>query len=271
MPELPEVETIVRQLRARGVEGREITHVQIEWAPMVAPYTPRTLSKKLTGQTIQRVARRGKWIEIALSDGAFLFVHLRMAGRFSDQPSRHDRARLTLAGGLHLYYHDTRKFGRWIWTTDPRQITDALGPDALSRRFTHAYLAAQLASRTRQLKPLLLDQAVVAGLGNIYADEALWWSRLHPQRSAHSLTPDETRALYRAIRKVLRIGVSNRGTSLGEGKSNYRDMEGSSGDNAHQVQAYGRAGKPCAHCGAKLVKIVVAQRGTTYCPLCQTR
>ena len=269
MPELPEVETIVRQLRERGVEGRTIEQVRITWAPMVAPYSKRAFTQRLQNRQILSVERRGKWIEMALSDGHFLFIHLRMAGSFSDQPSPHDRAVMKLSGDLHLYYRDTRKFGRWLWVEDPKTITDRLGPDALSRRFSCSYFAKLLATRSRQLKPLLLDQACVAGLGNIYADEALWLSQLHPQRRADTLTQKEVQALYTAIRKVLRIGVANRGTSLGEGKSNYRDMEGSSGENRAQVQAYGRGGKPCPRCGTPLIKIVVAQRGTTLCPRCQ--
>ena len=196
-------------------------------------------------------------------------IHLRMAGSFSMEAGAYDRIVMKLSDGLTLYYRDTRKFGRWKLVHDPETILGKLGPDALTRRFTLNYFSAAVSSRHRVIKSLILDQSIVAGLGNIYADEALWESRIHPRRVSGSLADEEVEALFKAIKHVLKVGVRNRGTSLGVGKTNYRDVEGSSGGHREQVKAYGRAGKPCARCKGMLAKGVVAQRGTTYCPSCQ--
>ncbi|MAI20654.1 MAG: formamidopyrimidine-DNA glycosylase [Kiritimatiellaceae bacterium] len=271
MPELPEVETIARQLRERGVEGREILALRIDWPRMVEPLTPAAFSNALCGTKINTVSRTGKWIQIQLSSGQHWMVHLRMAGSFSKRRSKFDRAEVLLSGGMKLYFRDTRKFGRWKLVDDPQEILGQLGPDALSKHFTGTYLEQQLTHRKRAIKPLLLDQSLIAGIGNIYADEALWATSIHPQRCSSSLTPEERKALYRAIRHVLRIGVQNRGTSLGKGQTNYRDMNGESGSHRKRVKAYGRKGLPCERCGTPLIKIVVVQRGTTLCPTCQVR
>lgn len=269
MPELPEVETIVQQLRKCGVEGRTIRSIDIRWPRMVEPLSVAAFSRRVSGARIESLDRYGKWMLFGLSSGLTLMVHLRMSGAFSTEPGTHDRAVLKLSGGLKLHFRDTRKFGRWRLTDDPQAALSALGPDALSRRFTLARFREELARRSRQIKPLLLDQSVVAGLGNIYVDEALWEAAVHPERTAASLSDAEVERLYRAVKLVLRIGVRNGGTSLGEGKTNYRDLEGASGGHREKVKAYGRAGQPCGRCGAPLVKIVVAQRGTTLCPMCQ--
>jgi len=269
MPELPEVETIVRQLRARGIEGRKILSVKVEWPRTVEPLTPARFSREVCGFSISRVTRTGKWILFHLSSGKTILIHLRMAGSFSMEPGSHDRIVLELSGGLKLYYRDTRKFGRWRLVNDSEEILGRLGPDALTRRFTLYYFSGILRQRHRMIKPLILDQSVVAGLGNIYADEALWEARIHPERLSDSLAADETAALYRAIKHVLRTGVRNRGTSLGGGKTNYRDVDGASGGHRERVKAYGRGGAPCERCGTPLRKTAVAQRGTTFCPVCQ--
>lgn len=270
MPELPEVETIVRQLRARGVEGRGILAVKVKWARTVEPLSVSRFSKELRGTTITAISRTGKWMLFALSTGKTIMVHLRMSGSFSMSPGAHDRVVLKLSDGLMLHYRDTRKFGRWKLLDDPNVILGKLGPDALTRRFTIKYFTEVLHSRHRMIKPLILDQSIVAGLGNIYADEALWEAQIHPERRSDSLSDAELAALFKAIRHVLRVGVRNRGTSLGDGKTNYRDVEGASGGHREKVKAYGRAGKLCERCNAPLVKTVVAQRGTTYCPNCQS-
>lgn len=269
MPELPEVETIARQLRARGVEGREILSVKINWARTVEPLSPASFARKIRGTTITSISRVGKWMLFSLSSGKTIMIHLRMAGSFSMDAGPHDRIVLKLSEGLTLYYRDTRKFGRWRLVDDPGTVLEKLGPDALTRRFTLRYFSDAMQRRNRMIKPLILDQSVVAGLGNIYADEALWESKIHPERLSSSLDETELETLYRAIRHVLKIGVANRGTSLGDGKTNYRDVEGESGGHREKVKAYGRSGKPCERCGTLLEKTVVAQRGTTYCPNCQ--
>ena len=269
MPELPEVETIARQLRARGVEGREILSVTINWAPTVEPLSAAAFSRQVRGMTIDEISRVGKWMLFSLSSGKTLMIHLRMAGSFSMEQGQHDRIVLKLSDGLTLYYRDTRKFGRWRLVDDPQVILGKLGPDALSRHFTQRYFTEAMRKRHRMIKPLILDQGIVAGLGNIYADEALWESKVHPQRLSDSLSAAELSALFHAIKHVLKVGVENRGTSLGGGKTNYRDVEGESGGHRAEVQAYGRGGKPCLRCKTALKKTVVAQRGTTFCPQCQ--
>jgi formamidopyrimidine-DNA glycosylase len=269
MPELPEVETIVRQLRARGIEGRTIMSVYVAWPRSVEPLSPQAFSSQLVGTTIERVFREGKWMVFLLGSGRSLMVHLRMSGSFSMNPGSHDRIVVQLSDGLTLYYRDTRKFGRWKLVDDPRDILDKLGPDALSRSFSKRCFIDLIRRRNRSIKALLLDQTVVAGLGNIYADEALWEAGIHPGRIASSLSEAELEALHKAIKKVLRIGVANRGTSLGKGKTNYRDVEGASGGHRAVVKAYGRTGLPCERCGTALTKIIIAQRGTHICGKCQ--
>ena len=269
MPELPEVETIVRQLREYGTEGRRIMSVKVLWARTVEPLPVDRFCSELTGQTILRIDRVGKWMILALSGGRFLMIHLRMSGSLSPLPGSHDRLVMELSGGLTLYYRDTRKFGRWKLVDDPSGILNALGPDALTRGFSRRYFTTVLRKKHRRIKPLLLDQAVVAGLGNIYADEALWEAAIHPERWSDSLKDDELRALYTAIRHVLHVGIRNRGTSLGSGKTNYRDLKGRSGGHRALVKAYGRTGQPCERCGNPIERIIVVQRSTHFCPICQ--
>jgi len=269
MPELPEVETIARQLRARGVEGREIISVAINWPRTVEPLSIARFSKELRGCRIDKITRVGKWMMFVLSSGKTIMIHLRMSGSFSMTPSSHDRIVMELSDGMILHYRDTRKFGRWKLVSDPEDILGKLGPDALTKEFSLTYFRQLMQKRNRMIKPLLLDQSSVAGLGNIYVDEALWEARIHPERLSDTLSDAELEALHKAIKHVLRTGVINRGTSLGEGKTNYRDVEGESGGHRERVKAYGRAGQPCERCGTALARIVVAQRGTHFCPKCQ--
>jgi len=269
MPELPEVETIMRQLRARGVEGREILSAKVNWARTVEPLSAASFSKQVCGTTIDQISRVGKWMMFSLSSGKTIMIHLRMAGSFSMEPGQYDRIILELSDGLALHYRDTRKFGRWKLVDDPQKILDKLGPDALTRQFTLKYFNDAMRKRHRKIKALILDQSVVAGLGNIYADEALWEAKIHPERLSDLLSDTELEYLFKAIKHVLKIGVKNRGTSLGAGKTNYRDVEGESGGHREKVKAYGRSGKPCERCKITLKKTVVAQRGTTFCPNCQ--
>lgn len=270
MPELPEVETIASQLRGRGVEGKRILSVEVNWAPTIEPYSPAAFEKAVKGCTIDEISRVGKWMIFSLSSGQTLLVHLRMAGSFSMEKGSHDRIVVKLSDGLTLYYRDTRKFGRWKLVDDPQEVLKDLGPDALTRRFSLKYFSEAMKKRSRAIKPVLLDQGIVAGLGNIYVDEALWYSMIHPERAADSLSEFELERLFKSIKKVLKQGVKNRGTSLGDGKTNYRQVDGESGENRGEVKAYGKAGKPCSRCKTPLEKTVVAQRGTTFCPKCQT-
>jgi len=211
MPELPEVETIASQLRGRGVEGKTILSVKVNWASTIEPNSPLQFSKAVKGTVIQEISRVGKWMMFSLSSGQTLMIHLRMAGSFSMEKGEHDRIVMKLSGGLTLYYRDTRKFGRWKLVDDPQDILSKLGPDALTRSFTRTYFSEAMKRRHRMIKPLILDQGIVAGLGNIYADEALWKSKIHPERLSDSLSEEELSALFSAIKHVLRIGVRTAG------------------------------------------------------------
>lgn len=268
MPELPEVETVRRQLLALEVVGRRIEQVRIDWPRLVEPLTPRALSRRLRGQTIANVERVGKWLSFRLVAAPPLWVHLRMTGgfRYSQgalQRGLHERAWLCLSGGLNLHFRDPRKFGRWRWGTEPI----GLGPDALT--VSARDFALRLATRNRALKALLLDQSFIAGVGNIYADEALFRARLAPHRRSASLPARECRALWQAVRHVLRAGVRNGGTSLGAGQGNFIDLNGHAGGYREKVQIYGRAGQPCPVCHRALLRTHIAQRTTVYCSHCQ--
>lgn len=269
MPELPEVETIVRQLRARGVEGRSIERAEVSWERTVEPLSAGVFCDAIRGTVIERIGRTGKWMQFELSSGQSILIHLRMAGSFSLIPTTHDRIVLHLSDGLTLHYCDTRKFGRWKLVDDAQSVLGALGPDALTEFFTLSGFRKALAQRKRAIKAVILDQSIVAGLGNIYADEALWAACIHPERPARSLSAKEEERLFLAIRSVLQVGVENRGTSLGVGKTNYKDLDGESGKHREEVKAYGRFGQPCERCGTRMERRVVAQRGTTMCPKCQ--
>ena len=268
MPELPEVETIRRQLCEAGVEGCVIETVEIDWPRTVDPFSPKEFCSRVEGRTLERLSRHGKWLIFELDGEENLLVHLRMTGGFYLsqgvlKKGPYDRAILRLKNGLNLHFRDPRKFGRWRLGAFPL----GLGPDALeigARQFFKT-----LAKTNRGLKVLLLDQSFIAGVGNIYADEALFEARLHPERRAGTLSEEDKLALYNAVTHVIRAGVDNGGTSLGDGQGNYTDLNGKSGGHREKVKAYGRSGQPCAVCGQPLQKIRVAQRSTVFCPHCQ--
>jgi formamidopyrimidine-DNA glycosylase len=272
MPELPEVETVRRSL-ARELAGRRIVNVrEIGWPSIVAAPTPDELCLALCDRAVERVDRRAKYVLIRLDNDETLAVHLRMTGQLlvvpGDAPSdKHTHIILSLDDGRELRFHDTRKFGRW-WLLNAdglAELESRLGDEPLGDGFTLAAFQARLAGRRTKLKPLLLDQSVVAGIGNIYADEALWMSRLHPLRTADSLDEDEVAALHASIIAALDQGIQRRGTTL----VNYRDASGASGENQDYLNAYGRTGAPCPRCGTPIERIIVAQRSTHICPTCQ--
>ncbi|MGE4489605.1 MAG: bifunctional DNA-formamidopyrimidine glycosylase/DNA-(apurinic or apyrimidinic site) lyase [Kiritimatiellales bacterium] len=268
MPELPEVETIRRQLCAASVKGRTIEKVSVGWPRTVDPLSPAAFRKKVQGRTIDEVSRHGKWLIIELDDIDNLLVHLRMTGGFylsdgSLKKGPYDRAVLQLSGGLNLHFRDPRKFGRMKVAPFPL----GLGPDAME--ITPRPFFQTLEKCSKLLKPLLLDQSFIAGIGNIYADESLFEARLRPDRRADTLSEDEKLALYYGITNVIRAAVKNGGTSLGDGQGNYVDLNGNSGGHKEQAKVYGRAGLPCTACGRPLHKTVIAQRTTVFCPHCQ--
>jgi formamidopyrimidine-DNA glycosylase len=295
MPELPEVETVARDLQ-RWVVGAQIANADVRWERTIRhPQPAERFVEEVRGAEIARVGRRAKSLLLYLADGRVMTVALRMTGALivapADAPEdQYARVVFHLADGRQLRYRDVRKFGR-IGLFDggglrryaprrPRRsrrvaetpgryrVGDVFarhGPEPLSASFTADRLAARLRRRSARLKSLLLDQSFIAGIGNIYADEALWLARLHPLRSADSLTPDEVRRLHRSIRRVLRQAITNRGASF----SDYVGADGEPGDNAERLAVYRRTGSPCLRCGRPIDRIVVGQRSTHFCPHCQ--
>lgn len=266
MPELPEVETIARTLRPSLV-GRRILSTRLLWPRSLAAPAPEDFDARIGGQEILDVGRRAKYLHLRLGAG-HLFIHLRMSGDLwlrpaSETPAAHDRLHLVLDDRQALVFNDPRKFGRVWLVENPLDVTGDLGPEPFAEDFTAAWLHRALTTRRRQLKPLLLDQSFLAGLGNIYTDEALYRAGLHPLALSDSVTVKQAARLFHAIRAVLETGIANNGASIdwvyrGGGFQNYFNV-------------YGREGQPCPTCGTIIKKIVVGQRGTHFCPNCQPR
>jgi formamidopyrimidine-DNA glycosylase len=274
LPELPEVQTIVDVLNAAGVPGCRIDSVSVRWPKTIATDTPETFIHRLQGRVILEVWRRAKYIVFELSDKLWMLVHLRMTGRLeldapADSSDPHIHVCLMLGDGRRLAYHDTRKFGRFYLTERPASILGTLGPEPFAAVFSAKYLALRLGRRQRRIKPLLLDQAFLSGLGNIYVDEALWLARIHPLRAANTLAWQEVRSLHRAIRSVLRQGIRNAGTSLGGGKGNFASPQSVRGRNRSQLKVFRRTGQACCRCGHPIERITVGQRSTHICSRCQ--
>jgi len=274
LPELPEVQTIVTALNSARVEGSRIQRVRVYWPNTIATSTPRQFCQRIRNKRIMTIRRRGKFIVLHLSDNLHLLVHLRMTGRFDlatsglkQQP--HVHVMLELDDGRCLMFHDTRKFGRFYLTREPDTIIGDLGPEPLSPGFTAKTLMGLLKDRRRQIKPLLLDQHFLAGLGNIYVDEALWASGIHPLRSADSLNSRESKLLHLSIRRVLRQAIANSGTSLGKGLGNYAWLNQERGRNSDALKVFRRTGQACLRCGHPIERIIVAQRSSHVCTACQ--
>lgn len=283
MPELPEVETIARQLRTMVV-GREVAGFRSEWHRLTEPQPAELFAARLAGRRVTGVRRRGKFVVLDLDGGEALIVSLRMTGQLLFHPREaaahpHRRAHIAFVDGTALEFADTRKFGRMAIVEagalegDGRGRRRAgeplhlhLGIEPLSRAFTVARLRDILVRRGRSaIKPLLLDQTAIAGVGNIYAIEALWRARIHPLRRAGTLRADEVARLHEALRWALRKGIRLGGAS----RRDYRDARGAEGRMQREFQVYGRAGEPCPRCGAEVRRTVVAARGTFHCPRCQ--
>ncbi len=274
MPELPEVETVARLIRPQLV-GRTIVGSEVRWTRTLGGLSRPRFARAVAGATATRVWRRGKFIAIDLERegtpcGA-LVVHLRMTGRLHvELPeaglARYVRVALDLDDGRRLFFVDVRKFGRFRYAAEPEVLFRKLGVEPLGDEFTPRWLAAGLRRRRRMLKPLLLDQGFIAGLGNIYADEALHAARLHPLRPSDSVGGTKARELHAAIVGTLAAAIEREGSSF---DAFYRTPEGRPGSYQHQFQVYGRDGKPCRRCGRTLAKIVVGQRGTHLCTRCQ--
>jgi formamidopyrimidine-DNA glycosylase len=271
MPELPEVETIARALREGGrdgppVLGRTVCDAQALWARSLATPAPEELAARLTGQRIEEIGRRAKFIVMRLSCDTLIF-HLRMSGDLraelqsaAHQP--HDRLIFALDEGLRLVFNDPRKFGRAWLVDEPQRVLGRLGPEPLESAFSAADFHQRLSARRRQLKPLLMDQSFLAGLGNIYTDEALHRAGLHPLSISASLSLEQAARLLDAIRGVLQEGIRRNGASI--------DWVYRGGDFQNNFSAYQRTGQPCLTCGTPIQRITVGQRGTHFCPVCQT-
>jgi formamidopyrimidine-DNA glycosylase len=267
MPELPEVETIRGQLAPR-LEGRTLAVVDILDPRLTRPLDPREVMAELQGERVAAVERRGKYLVVRLEGGGGLLVHLRMTGSFGFEPTSHERAIVELEDGSRLVYRDVRRFGTWLVVSAAEletYIAAKNGPEPLGPKFTSAWLARQLARRRAPVKAVLLDQRVVAGLGNIYADEALWRARLSPLQPANGLDDGKVAQLHRAIRAALRTGIRRQGSTLRD----YAAPDGSSGSMQREFRAYGRDGEPCPRCRTPIAKTRVGGRGTWFCPNCQ--
>lgn len=272
MPELPEVETI-RQYLGEVLPGRRIeavVHLDQRLVKMGAE-TGGGLVERLTGMGVGAIGRRGKflWLENAAPGGGAFVIHLGMSGRLVLEPParpRRPHTHLVLrVGPEELRLSDPRRFGRIGWLPDPRDLDRRLGVEPLGSSFTAAYLAAAWSGRRAPVKALLLDQRVVAGIGNIYADEALYRARIHPRTPAGLLSPPRLEALVRAVRKVLRDGVRHRGTSF----SDYVDALGEPGHHLPYLSVYGKKDGRCRRCRRALVREVIQGRGSWFCPRCQ--
>lgn len=269
MPELPEVETIVRALREGGrsgpsILGKRVQSAELLWQRTLAEPGSGLFLTRLPGQVVTAVARRAKFIIIRM-DADALLVHLRMSGDLrvendgALQP--HDRMVLHFADGWRLAFNDARKFGRVWLVPDENQVLAGLGPEPFDPALTADNFYRRLQERRRQIKPLLLDQSFLAGMGNIYTDEALHLAKIHPLQNSADLTFEQADRLLAALRLVLQEGIRTNGASI--------DWVYRGGEFQNTFRAYAKTGSPCPECGTPIARIVVGQRGTHYCPSCQ--
>jgi formamidopyrimidine-DNA glycosylase len=273
MPELPEVETIRLALEPHLV-GRRLKHVEIRDSRLVRPFEPEAVSAELEDELIVALERRGKYLIVRFESGRALLIHLRMTGSLrhaapgllADDP--HRRAVVRLDDGSYVAYRYVRRFGTWH-LLEPQEVdpylAQRLGREPLERTFTSRRLGERLAGRRAPVKAALLDQKTVAGLGNIYVDEALWRARIHPLRQAGTIGTDELTRLTRAIKDALKAGIARKGASLRD----YSTPDGRRGRMQEEFRVYGREGEPCPRCGTPIDKIRAGGRGTWYCPNCQ--
>lgn len=282
MPELPEVETIARSLRNHadlpwheqvgmntrpGIVGRTIASVQVLWERSIATPTPQEFQTRLVGQAVHSVERRGKFIVIAL-DTAELLFHLRMSGDLRVEPKTqprlpHDRLEIDFSDGMKLVFNDTRKFGRVWLVTERDEVIHALGPEPFDPALTGQVLYQRIHGSRRAIKSVLLDQSVIAGVGNIYSDEALFLAGIHPTRPACDVTQAQAEALLAGIRAVMEEGIRRNGASI--------DWVYRGGDFQNYFKVYQRTGEPCQKCGTPIERRVIGQRSSHFCPHCQPK
>ena len=272
MPELPEVESIRRSLEPL-VSGRQIVRAEILDSRLVRPEPPLDVAARLEGERISLLDRRGKYLLVRFESGKTLVVHLRMTGSLRHRQAGgellpHERAGLELDDGSELVYRDVRRFGTWC-LLDAIELESYLaarvGPEPLAPDFSSELLRGRLAGRRIALKAALLDQRTLAGLGNIYVDEALWAARLHPATTAGTLSRQAIVRLHGAIRETLALGIARQGATLRD----YALPDGKTGSMQKEFRVYGREGEPCERCGTAIAKTRIAGRGTWFCPSCQ--
>ena len=273
MPELPEVETVRSTLEPKLV-GRRFDEVEIADSRLTRPVDPAEVAAELTGERVAAVARRGKYLIVRFESGLVLLIHLRMTGSLvhtsngAAASDPHSRAVVRLDDGSDVTYRDVRRFGTWLVLAEDElapYLSERLGLEPLDPRFTSRDLGARLEGRRTSVKAALLDQRTLAGVGNIYADEALWRARIHPRRPAGELDVSEIRALHRGIRRTLEAGIARQGATLRD----YRTPDGDSGRMQHEFKVYGREGEPCTRCRGAIEKTRLGGRGTWFCPRCQ--
>lgn len=273
MPELPEVETVRRGL-TRIVVGRKVLGTEVRWEKTISDMAPEEFDAELVGRTIEKVDRRGKYLLFRFSGGLTMVSHLRMEGAYytvpaGTEPGKHDLVTFHLDEGIDLFYRDTRKFGRMNLVPDADALQVAglakIGPEPTEQDLSLAYMVSEFGKSRMHVKPFLLDQSHIAGLGNIYVDETLWQSQIHPLTAANKLTEDELARLRENIIHEITRATEHHGTTV----HSFTTAFGEAGEFQNELQVYGRVGEPCLRCGHPLEKMKVAQRGTTYCPVCQ--
>lgn len=267
MPELPEVETIKRDLE-RVVSKKKIKNIEISVGKLIKGLTAEELIKRIKGKTFKRVFRRGKYLIFSLSSGEYLVVHLKLTGQLI-YGGRDKRSRITfsLSDGKYLNFNDQRLFGEVRLVKEWEEVSGIkkLGVEPLGRDFTPSLFQKMLAGRKTKVKPLLMEQNFLAGIGNIYAQESLFRAKIHPQRPANKLKEREVKDLYSSLQAVLKEAVDKRGSSV----DTYLDAKGERGGFDSCLEVYGREGKPCLKCGERIVKVKLGGRGTCFCPRCQ--
>ncbi len=272
MPELPEVETVRKSLLTY-IKGKKIQHVDVLYPKIIESPAPEDFQTKLIGEVIEDISRRGKYLIFHLSHYD-LISHLRMEGKYfvlpDDEPiAKHTHIIFHLENNVTLRYDDVRKFGRMSLVEKGKALTyktlNTLGPEPLSKNFTLNGFKEKLSQSQKEIKPLLLNQKVVVGLGNIYVDEVLWLSKIHPLRRSNTLTNEEIKRLYQAIPEVLQKAIEKGGSTI----KSYHTVNGKEGSFQQELHAYGQQGKPCSRCGRFIEKIKVDGRGTHFCPNCQ--
>lgn len=272
MPELPEVETVRRGL-LKIAAGRKIKGIDVFYGKVITNDVEK-FRQALIGQTILTVDRRGKYLLFRFTNDLTMVSHLRMEGKYFNQPigspiDKHTHVVFEFTDGSELCYHDTRKFGRMTLVKTGQEMTvgglKTIGPEPTAEDFTLPYLKSILQRSRGKIKPFLLNQSHVAGLGNIYADEVLWMSKINPEQPANTLTEQQITDLHDSIIKELAQAIKYKGTTV----HSFTNAFGDAGAFQERLNAYGHGGDACPRCGTKMVKIKVAQRGTTFCPHCQ--